>query len=362
VQPPRGEPRRWRPTLYNAGGYAYSREDPAIRVHSLWQLRPDNELATRRRSCGDLRLGQSCGRQMLQDSQPRSFGLRFRHPCRAWRGHNVFTGCDSSVTVLLMSTSQVSVAGQCVLVTAGAGGAGRVIAYTFADLGAKVYVCDIDERAVEATRRERSDIVAIVGDAADENVIDQVVSMAERQHGAVDTLINNVGIAGPTAPVEQITRSAWQETLEANITSHFLFVRRVVPAMKKRGSGLLVSVSSASAKVGLPLRLPYVVTKAALLSLTTNLARELGPSGIRSNAILPGVIRGDRINRVISSKAQALGVTPEAYGRRLLQFVSLRTMVEPDDIAAMAVFLASPAGARISGQLIGVDGNVEYEE
>ena len=124
---------------------------------------------------------------------------------------------------------------------------------------------------------------------------------------------------------------------------------------------MIVNISSGSAKVGLPLRLPYVVSKGAVLSLTLNLARELGPHGIRVNAVLPGAIRGERINRVIAAKAQALGVSPADYEKDLLRYVSLRTMVDPEDIAAMILFLASPAGRRISGQVIGVDGNFEYE-
>ena len=146
------------------------------------------------------------------------------------------------------------------------------------------------------------------------------------------------------------------------MTSHFLFARAVIPGMKAQKSGLIVNISSGSAKVGLPLRLPYVVSKGAVLSLTMNLARELGPHGIRVNAILPGAIRGDRINRVIDAKAAALGVDRAEYEKGLLRYISMRTMVEPDDIAATIAFLASPGGARISGQMIGVDGNVEWEE
>jgi NAD(P)-dependent dehydrogenase (short-subunit alcohol dehydrogenase family) len=154
----------------------------------------------------------------------------------------------------------------------------------------------------------------------------------------------------------------WVATLIANLTSHFLCARRAVPKMKEMGSGLIVNISSGSAKVGLPLRLPYVVSKGAVLSLTLNLARELGPFGIRANAIMPGAIRGARIQRVIAAKAEALGISPDEYEQTLLRYVSLRTMVEPEDIASMILYLASPAGRRITGQVIGVDGNIEYEE
>jgi NAD(P)-dependent dehydrogenase (short-subunit alcohol dehydrogenase family) len=247
-------------------------------------------------------------------------------------------------------------------VTAGAGGAGRVIAQSFADRGARVLVCDIDPHALAVLQSERPDIRGLAGDISAENTVDELFGMAESHFGGVDVLVNNVGVAGPTAPVESISIAEWNATLTANLTSHFLCARRAVPAMKARGDGLIVNISSGSAKVGLPLRLPYVVSKGAVISMTMNLARELGPHGIRVNAILPGAIRGARIERVIREKAQALGVSPDEYERNLLRFISLRTMVEPEDIAAMILFLASAAGRRITGQAIGVDGNIEFEE
>ncbi len=261
-----------------------------------------------------------------------------------------------------MQSTTSTAGGLCVLVTAGAGGAGRVIAQTFADAGARVLTCDVNADAVAQLTRDRPDIAVVQGDVGNEDTVDLAFSEAERRFGPVDVLVNNVGIAGPTAAVENISTAEWQQSLQANLTSHFLCIRRAVPAMKLRGSGLIVNISSGSAKVGLPLRLPYVVTKGALLSLTMNLARELGPSGIRVNAILPGAIRGARIQNVIDTKAAALGVSAAQYEATLLRYVSLRTMVEPEDIASMILFLASPAGLRITGQMIGVDGNIEYEE
>jgi len=260
-----------------------------------------------------------------------------------------------------MSSPDLDVRDLSVIVTAGAGGAGRVIAATFADAGARVLTCDLDAQAVAEFGAARPDIAVLEGDVGEEGTVDRVFAEAERRHGFVDVLVNNVGIAGPTAVVEEISMDDWAGSLRANLTSHFLCARRAVPNMKARRTGLIVNISSGSAKTGLPLRLPYVVTKGAILSLTTNLARELGPHGVRVNAILPGAIRGERIQRVIASKAAALGIPAADYERDLLRYVSLRTMVEPEDIAAMILFLASPAGRRITGQLIGVDGNVEYE-
>jgi NAD(P)-dependent dehydrogenase (short-subunit alcohol dehydrogenase family) len=261
-----------------------------------------------------------------------------------------------------VSMSQELVEGASVVVSAGASGAGRIIAEKFADRGANVLVCDIDKEAVSKLADARPDILAETMDAADEERVESLFASAEARGRPIDVVINNVGIAGPTLAAESIGLDDWNQSLRANLTSHFLFARRAIPGMKDRARGLIVNISSGSAKTGLPLRLPYVVSKGAVLSLTMNLARELGPSGIRVNAILPGAIRGERMQRVIDSKAAALGVRADEYERTLLRYVSLRTMVDPEDIAAMALFLASAQGARITGQMIGVDGNIEYEE
>ncbi len=245
------------------------------------------------------------------------------------------------------------------IVTAAGGGAGSVIATTLAAAGMRVIACDIDAMGLEKLGADAPAITTFTGDVGDEHEVSAAVALAG---GRVDLLVNNVGIAGPTAAAENVSLAEWNESLRVNLTSHFLFSRAVIPMMKQQKSGLIVNISSGSAKVGLPLRLPYVVSKGAVLSLTMNLARELGPHGIRVNAILPGAIRGERINRVIDAKAAALGVDRADYESSLLRYISMRTMVEPSDIAAMISFLASPAGARISGQMIGVDGNVEWEE
>ena len=243
------------------------------------------------------------------------------------------------------------------VVTAAGGGAGRVIADMLAGAGARVIACDVNEAGLAYLASRNDAIETVAGDVADEAT---VAAMLERAGKKIDVLVNNVGIAGPTAKAEDITLDEWNESIRVNLTSHFLFARGVIPAMKKEGTGLIVNISSGSAKVGLPLRLPYVVTKGAVLSLTTNLARELGPFGIRVNAILPGAIRGERINRVIESKAAALGQDRAEYEKGLLRYISMRTMVEPEDIASAIVFLASSAGSRITGQLLGVDGNIEW--
>lgn len=249
--------------------------------------------------------------------------------------------------------------GRTAVVTAAGGGAGRVIAASLHAAGARVIACDTDAVGLAGLLHDCPGLVTLCADAGDERTATEAVSLAG---GPVDLLVNNVGIAGPTAHPEDISLDDWNTSLRINLTSHFLFARAVIPGMKAARAGLIVNISGGSAKTGLPMRLPYVVTKGAVLSLTMNLARELGPHGIRVNAILPGAIRGERITSVIAAKAAALGVSAPEHEASMLRYVSLRTMVEPADVAAMILFLAGPGGQRISGQNLGVDGNSEWEE
>ena len=182
-------------------------------------------------------------------------------------------------------------------------------------------------------------------------------TQAERHLGGLDVLINNAGIAGPTMSAEDISLTDWAKTFDVNVTGHFLCARRAIPLMKTQKFGSIVNVSSMSAVVGLPMRPPYAVSKAAVLSLTQN----LGPFNIRVNAILPGLIEGDRVRRVIAAKAKALSISEEEYEAELLRYTSMRTMVTAEDIASMALFLASDASRRVSDQMIAVDGHLQYE-
>ena len=246
-------------------------------------------------------------------------------------------------------------------VSAGAGGAGRTIVRRLVQAGYRVSTCDVDRDGLATLDGYEGLVAARYCDMSCPEQVKRVFEELIGHAGRIDLLVNNVGVAGPTAAAEDVTVDEWEQTLRCNLTSHFLCCKLAIPLMKARGSGAIVSISSASAKVGLPMRLPYVVSKAAILSMTTNLARELGPFGIRVNAILPGPIEGARLDRIIAAKAIALGVSDDAYRAEMLQFVSLRTAISPDDIADTILYLASRSGQRVSGQCIGVDGNLEYE-
>jgi NAD(P)-dependent dehydrogenase (short-subunit alcohol dehydrogenase family) len=246
-----------------------------------------------------------------------------------------------------------------VLVTAGAAGIGRVIAEAFAAHEARVYVCDISREAIEKCRAEQSAIIAEEADVADETAIDRLFEDLQRRLGGLDVLVNNAGIAGPTSEVENIDPRDWRRTIDVNLNSHFYCTRRAVPMLKQTEDGAIVNISSVAGRLGYAYRLPYAATKWAIIGMTESLAKELGPFGIRVNAILPGIVAGPRIERVIGERAKAMGVNYADMEKEYLQKASLRRMVTAEDVAQMALFLCSAAGRNISGQPISVCGNVE---
>jgi NAD(P)-dependent dehydrogenase (short-subunit alcohol dehydrogenase family) len=189
--------------------------------------------------------------------------------------------------------------------------------------------------------------------------VDLVFEDLRQSLGGLDVLINNAGIAGPTAAVEDIDPEGWSRTLVVNITGQFLCARRAVPLLKAAGGGSIINVSSAAGRLGYPLRTPYAASKWAVIGFTKSLAMELGPHDIRVNALLPGIVAGDRMRRVIAARAAAQNVSYDEIAGRYLAQVSLRRMVSYDDLAAMVLFLCSPEGRNISGQSLGVCGNVE---
>lgn len=246
-----------------------------------------------------------------------------------------------------------------VLVTAGASGIGRAIAESFLEHGARVHICDIDQAALDTCRKALPALGVTLTDVADAPAVDRLFTAVERQLGRLDVLVNNAGIAGPTARVEDIEPADWRTTLAINIDGMFYCTRRAVPMLKAAGGGSIINLSSAAGRLGFPLRTPYAASKWAVVGFTKSLAMELGPSHIRVNALQPGLVEGERIDRVIAAKAKAAGVSFEQQKETMLARVSLRKMVSARDIANMALFLATEAGQNISGQALAVCGNVE---
>jgi len=248
-----------------------------------------------------------------------------------------------------------------VLVTAGAGGIGARIARTLLEAGARVHVCDIDRVALDRLISETPGITGSVADASIAHDVDLVFEDVQAGLGGLDVLVNNAGIAGPTGPIESIDMAGWQRTIDVNLNSQYYFARRAVPLLKQSTCDpLLIAMGSVAGRLGYAFRTPYAASKWAIVGLTKSLAIELGPNGVRVNAILPGVVEGERMQGVIAARAEALGIGEAAMREQYLQKISLRRMVTADDVAAMTLFLCSPAARNLSGQVISVDGNLEY--
>ena len=241
-----------------------------------------------------------------------------------------------------------------VAITAGAAGIGRVMADGFAACGARVFLCDVDREALAACPHP-----SVFADVESAEGCDAFMDAALSRLGGLDALLNNAGIAGPTARVEDVSPEALSRTLKIDLEAMFHCARRAVPALREAGGGSIVNLSSAAGRFGFPLRSPYAAAKWGVVGFTKSLAIELGPEGIRVNAILPGLVAGDRIRRVIEAKAQARGVSFKEQEAETLKAVSLRCYVTPHDIANMALYLCSPFGATISGQALSVDGDTQ---
>lgn len=246
---------------------------------------------------------------------------------------------------------------QRVLITAGAGGIGRAMATAFAAAGARVHVCDIDEPALNALRVQLPGVSTSVCDIADRAAVQGMVREAAAVLGGLDVLVNNAGIAGPTASVEDMDPDAWDTVLRVNLTGTFTVTQAAIPYLKQSAAGSIVVMSSLAGRFGYPNRSPYATTKWGLIGFTKTLSRELGEFGIRVNAILPGAVEGPRIQQVLEGRAAASGRSVAQEEAAALANQSLKRFVDPADIAALAVFLASDAGRSISGQMLPIDGD-----
>jgi len=244
-----------------------------------------------------------------------------------------------------------------VLVTAGAAGIGLAIARTFRDHGAKVFVCDVDDKALAALDK---DIGRTKADVASVTDVDRLFAESQKALGGLDVLVNNAGIAGPTAKVEDIAPEDWDRCIAIDLNGMFYCTRRAMPLLKAAGGGSIVNLSSVAGRLGFPMRTPYAAAKWAVVGFTESLAAEAGPDGVRVNCLQPGIVEGERIERVIDAKAKGLGISNDEMRARMLESVSLRTTVTAQDIADMALFLATEPGRHISGQALSICGGLRY--
>lgn len=248
---------------------------------------------------------------------------------------------------------------QKVLVTAGASGIGREIARAFLENGARVGVIDIDEAALKALTQELPGIETFTCDVSNRSEIEQVVPAAIAALGGLDVLVNNAGISGPTAPVEAFDPDAWDKVMQINLSGTFNVTRLAIPHLKRSESGSIIVMSSVAGRFGYPNRSAYSASKWGLIGFTKTLSRELGEYGIRVNTILPGAVAGERMENVLAGRAKLSGRTVEEERKQAMSIQSLQRFVDPRDIAALALFIASDAGKSISGQMLPIDNDMQ---
>ena len=241
---------------------------------------------------------------------------------------------------------------QRVLITGGASGIGRAMAEAFHDEGARVHVADMVGEPPDGCGLTTLDV-------SDADAVDRLFEEVATEMGGLDVLCANVGIAGPVGPVEDIDVESWDLTMAVNVRSAFLCCRRAVPLLREAGGGSILLTSSTAGVTGFPMRSPYAASKYAVIGLSDTLAMELGEFGIRVNTLCPGSVDGARMCRVIAAEADVTGIPVAELRDTYEKQVSMRTFVEGRDIAAMAVFLASPAARYVNGQTIAVDGGLE---
>ncbi len=244
------------------------------------------------------------------------------------------------------------------VITGASKGIGRVMCGVFAREGAKV-VCAarsqalVDEAVAEITSKG-GDAIAVVADASTEDGAKAIVDAGVRAFGHVDALVNNAGDGGPTKPVQEYATDDWFYTINSCLTSAYMCSRFAVPAMIAAGRGAIVNIASMAGRRGLAYRVGYCSAKAGQIGMTYGLALELGRHNITVNAIAPGAVAGDRIDRVIQGQADVRGVDVERMRQTFVDRSPLRRMSTADDIAALAVFLCSDHARNISGQCIPV--------
>lgn len=249
-----------------------------------------------------------------------------------------------------------------VVVTGGASGIGRVIAQRFADARCKVHIFDIDADAVAQALSENAAFSGTAGDVSEPADVARGMRDAEAAMGQVGVLVNDAAIPGPRAPVEEMPDDEWDRTMRVNLYGPFLWTKAVVPGMKARREGSIVNISTGSVRT-LPLnRSVYNVSKWGVEGLTKTAARELGPWNVRVNAIQPGMVNNERMRGIVQRIADQEGRSADEVEAEFLQFISMRCKVEPEDIADMAVFLSSEEASRVTGQVIAVDGHIEWEQ
>lgn len=246
-----------------------------------------------------------------------------------------------------------------VLVTAGANGIGLAIARAFAGEGAKVHICDVDTEALKALKTSDPLLSQSVCDVSDRAAVQSMFREATTVLEGLDVLVNNAGIAGPTEKVEEMNPEDWDRCLNICLTGQFNCTRLAVPLLRESTNASIVNISSAAGRLGFAMRSPYAAAKWGVIGFTKSLSIELGPDNIRVNAILPGLVAGDRQRRVLEAKAQQRGISFAEMERTAFSYTSIKDYVTPQQLADQIVFMCSPRGRTISGQAISICGDTQ---
>lgn len=246
-----------------------------------------------------------------------------------------------------------------VVITGGASGLGRAMAERFLSEGDRVAICDADPHAVSEFAEAHPDQIACVADVTDEAQMQAFFDQIDAGWDHVDVVCANAGIGGPAGRIEDLSLADWNRCVEVNLSGTFLTCRWAARRMRAAGQGLIALTSSTAGQFGYPLRSPYATAKWGIVGLTKTLAMELGPVGVRVNAICPGAVEGDRMDRVVAMEAEASGKTHEEVRALYVKGVSLRSWVTAEDVADTVSWLASPQAKRISGQIVAIDGHTE---
>lgn len=246
-----------------------------------------------------------------------------------------------------------------VLITGGGSGIGLKFAERFAADGARIALCDASAEAIEQVQAAHPDFIARQADVTDEAQMTAFLGEVEAAWGGVDVVCANAGTGGPAGRIEDLDYDDWKACVGVNLFGAFLTCRWAAGLMRAQGTGLILLTTSTSGLFGVPYRSPYAAAKWGIVGLTKTLAMELGPAGVRVNAIAPGAVEGERMERVVQMEAKASGLSEDEVRRIYAKGTSLRTWVTADDLADMALFLASPAASKVTGQVMSVDGHTE---
>ncbi len=246
-----------------------------------------------------------------------------------------------------------------VLISGAAAGIGRCIAEAFIAEGAQVHICDLWPDAIAEFLTANPGATATQADVSITAEVDRVFAEFSEKYDHLDILINNAGISGPSAAVEDVATDAWDHCLAVNLSGAFYMTKHAVPLLKQAGGGSIINMSSSAGLFGTPMRSPYAASKWGLIGLTKTWAMELGPHNIRVNAVCPGCVSGPRIEGVIERDAKERGVNPEEIRDVYQRQSSMRTFVTAEEIADTVLFLASEKAGKISGQAMSIDGHTE---